>query len=414
MRPDAVLPRHVRACIHSPTCDERWAVWWWRKDDPGKQHRAPYSCGSWRCKVCARWEAAVTFARYMQAVRGVEATQAPGMPHGWVYLVLTLDRDGYYGGKPWKDVNDAFRALGKLSRKVKDRIGRRWGWTTRDIVTVNKKTGKVRVRHVRTIGNRWVETVEVHRSGWPHLNLVMWCPELAAALRLEHAERLEDPEVADAVELARDAWSRREPVPAMVRERARRATLVGGELRDIIEVSGWGRQSTAEVARSIEAVASYGLKLAGMHEAGMGELAKITQAPLNAPQRFKRLRVGLKFFPARYKNADVTGCLFRRQRDSRGDWRIVGMNAPEQPECWLPVKRAYEAERALIDAEEHALSQGRIVDPMRRASIGTSGSTSATRERALQSRDLSALDAMKALPDWQIARAAARARRGAA
>ncbi len=72
------------------------------------------------------------------------------------------------------------------------------------------------LRTVRYLGNRWVSVVEAHRSGWPHVNLYVWCPELAAELRREHAARLEDPEVANAVALRRDAWRNKEPLQPMV------------------------------------------------------------------------------------------------------------------------------------------------------------------------------------------------------
>ncbi len=110
----AVLPRHVKACQHSPIKLERWAVWTWKKDGGPNQTRVPYSCSSWRCDVCRRHEAAVTFARFKQAVQSVEE----GSPSGWCFLVLTLDRDGYFSGKPWTDVNDAYRSVGKMSRKA--------------------------------------------------------------------------------------------------------------------------------------------------------------------------------------------------------------------------------------------------------------------------------------------------------
>lgn len=400
--PAPVRPRHVRACIHSPICEERWFVWWWSKDDPSTQHRVPYECGSWRCQACRRGEAAVTFARIKQAV----ATK-PG--NGWVFLVLTIDREGYFSGQPWSDVNAAYREIGKLTTKTLTRIGRRWGSETRVECGGRSK----QPRTVRTLGKAWVAVVEAHRSGWPHVNLLVWCPELAAQLRWEHEERLEDPEVADAVELARDAWKRGEPVTPATRELARKATLVGGELRDVLLASGWGLQSTAEAARSTDAIAGYVVKLAGNHDSSIGEVAKITQAPLAAPERFRRLRAGKGFLPPRYKNETVTGVLFRRARDARGDWKIVGMNAPETPEAWEPVNAAFAAERALIAAEEHALTQGRVLCPLRRASNGADGKPSETR-RALLSRELSQLDRLKELPAWQLARAAARARRARA
>lgn len=413
IRPAPVIPRHVAACQHSPLECERWFVWTWKRSDPSKQTRVPYSCNSWRCEVCRRHEAAVTFARLREAVmlppdrvlvvpldpRGrvsgeprVETVGKDGPtldPSGWCLLVLTLDREGYYGGRKWTDVNEAYREIGAMTSRVLKRIGREWGPHTR---LEQSGRGK-QLRTVRYLGNRWAAVVEAHRSGWPHLNLLVWCPELAAYLRAEHAARLADPLVADAVELARDAWARKEPVPAAVREQARRATVVGGRLAQLITECGWGLQSTAEAARSIEAVCSYAVKLAGMHDASVGELAKITQCPLNAPVRFRRLRSGKGFLPPRRSNPEVTGCLVRRRRSAEGDWEIQAINAPKDEAMVEPVMRARAAELDIIAEEERILSrQGQLpaMPPLRVAYGGRLEPHRVTSERraALARREL--------------------------
>lgn len=393
--PGAVIPRHVAACQWSEDCRERWFIWLWSRSNPEKQTRIPYSCNSWRCAVCRRHEASVTFARLKQAYEGWPAE--PGVedaatgeiiggrearealdPRGWCMLVLTLDRDGYYSGKPWLDVNAAYAALGQMSRATLSRIGREWGSETREEVRekTSKKTGKktVSIRYVRCVGNSWVAVVEAHRSGWPHMNLMVWCPELAAELERDHNERLEDEEVANAVALARDAWKAKEPVPDAVRAVARRATLVGGRLGEIIAESGWGPESTAERARDIDAVMAYGVKLAGLHDASVGELAKVTQCPMNAPVKFRRLRTGKGFLPPRESNPDVTGVLIKRVRSAEGDWEIKPINAPKD-ECLIePIERARGAELQLIAEEEAILSRnhGRLpaMPPMRIALRG--------------------------------------------
>lgn len=383
--PDSVFPRHVRACQHSLTRAERWFIWTWNKKNPEKQIRIPYNCNSWRCEVCRRHEAAVTFARLKEAQKDLD-------PRGWCMLVLTIDREGYYSGKPWFDVNAAYAALGKMNRAALDRIGRTWGTETRTTVRRNKKTGKTSVRHTRTVGNRWISVVEAHRSGWPHLNLMVWCPPLAEELEREHAQRLEDPEVADAVALARDAWAKKEPVPDWVRERARRATVIGGRLGELLEVSGWGHQSTAERARDIEAVMAYGVKLCGLHDASVGELAKVTQCPMNAPERFRRLRTGKGFLPARKCNPEVTGVLVRRRRSHEGDWEIQAINAPKDEALLAPIERARCSEQQLIDEEERMLSRNRgrlpAMPPMRLAIAGKLEGHRQTSERrsAMQAR----------------------------
>lgn len=377
-----MIPRHVAACQHSPDHSERWFVWTWARSAPATQTRVPYSCNSWRCDVCRRHEAAVTFARITEAT-------APLDPSGWCFLVLTLDREGYYSGKPWADVNEAYRALGKMTTATLKRIGATWGPDTR-------LEGKKRLRTVRKLGNRWVAVVEAHRSGWPHVNLLVWCPELAELLRREHDARLEDPEIADAVHLSRDAWRLKESVPEQVRALARKATVLGGELLELVTACGWGRQSTAEAARSSEAIAGYVVKLAGQHDASAGELAKITQAPLNAPERFRRLRSGKGFLPPRHSDPNVTGCLARRRRAAAGDWELAAINAPKDPAQIEPIACAAEAELQLIAEEEGILSRNRgrlpAMPPLRFAVRGKLSGHRETSERraALQQRELAA------------------------
>lgn len=385
MRPAPVIPRHVSACQHSPEHSERWYVWTWSRTATAVQTRVPYSCNSWRCAVCRRHEAAVTFARIKQATDPLEAS-------GWCFLVLTLDRDGYYGGTPWADVTAAYKALGKMTRATLARIGRNWGPET----ALERSGRSKELRTVRKLGNRWVSVVEAHRSGWPHVNLLVWCPELAELLRQDHAERLEDPEIANAVALARDAWKRREPVPSSVRETARKGALVGGVVLDLATAAGWGRQSTAEAARSSEAIAGYVVKLAGHHDASAGELAKITQAPMAAPERFRRLRSGKGFLPPRYSDPNVTGCLVRRRRAVEGDWQICAINRPKDPAQEEPIERAARAELALIDEEERLLSRrkGKLppMPPLRIAVGGQlqSHQDTSERSRALEQRRLAA------------------------
>lgn len=346
-----VLPRHVRACQHSPSALERWFIYVWSRASSEKKLRVPYCCNSWRCETCRRHEASVSFARIKQAC-------APLDPSGWVFLVLTLDRDGYYGGKPWVSPAAAYDALGKMTRATLDRIGRAWGPDT-------KLEGKKRRRARRTVGNRWFSTVEAHRSGWPHVNLVVWCPELASLLRRDRDQRMADPEVADAVALAQDAWKRREPVPESVRAVARRATLIGDELREITTAAGWGLQSTADARSDIETLIGYTVKLAALHDSAIGEVAKVTQLPMNARERFRRLRSGKGFLPPRHKSANMTGCLVRRVR--RWDttaWNIEQINPPKDPAQLAAIDEVRRAELALIAEERAILSRVKVLPAM--------------------------------------------------
>lgn len=400
--PEAILPRHVRACRHSSDHRERWFVWTWKRSARETKTRVQYSCNSWRCQgECRRHEAAVTFSRIREAVsaKDPETGELLWDPSGWCFVVATIDRDGYFSGRPWLDVNAAYRQLGAMSRKLLERIGREWGPETREEVRTirkGKRAGQTVVRYVPTLGNRWFSVVEAHRSGWPHLNLVFWCPELAALLRREHADRLEDPEIADAVQLARDAWKSREAVPHAVRELARKATVAGGRVSDLLEASGWGRQSTAEAARDLDAVIGYGVKLCGLHDASIGELAKVTQCPMNAPERFRRLRAGKGFLPPRRKDESVTGCLMRRRRSAEGDWELQAINAPKDPAQHEAIAEARAAELALMAEEEQLLSRNRgklpAMPPLRRARFGVLEGHRETseRRRAMQQRELAA------------------------
>lgn len=284
----AILPRHVREC--SSNGSKRWAVWSWLKADPTTKMRTPYKCKSWRChhctvhrnaedcrknpsecRTCARHEAAVTFARIMEAAGPLHAS-------GWCFGVLTLDREGYYSReRPWRDASEAYRDLSAMWRKTAKRW-RRW----------------MIKRGFRPFGNEWIMVIEAHQSGWPHANVLVWSPELAAHLR-EHA--LKRPDNHAAACRCRDC---------------RESVLLFGSLLEHATACKWGKLSTLEPARSPDALAGYVTKLAAHGEATGGELAKITQAPMQAPERFRRLRAGKGFLPKRRKNEEITGTLVRR------------------------------------------------------------------------------------------------------
>jgi hypothetical protein len=316
-----VLPAHVRACQWSQFGHQRWFVWVWKRGAPLVQTRVPYSCGSWRCPVCARHEAAVTFARIQEATSRAQYTA-----DGWLFLVLTLDRDGYFSGRPWLNVTDAYRSLARMCRLLLKRLRRGWGEKC----------------------DAWIAVCEAHRSGWPHVNLMLHAPGLARQIATEQAE------------LASKGAT------------PRQATLLRGELLDHATTVGWGVQSTCEPARDKNAVAGYVVKLAKNHDASVGEVAKITQAPLNAPERFRRLRSARGFLPPRRRNPEVTGALVRRQRSVEGDWEVLRVNPPRDPDQTEPTARAVSQELELIAEEERWLSTARVLPAMPpvRVSVG--------------------------------------------
>lgn len=247
----------------------------------------------------------MTFARIRDAF-------APLEPGGVVFLVLTLDRDGYYSGKPWPNVAAAFRELSRMSNRLLHRLNR-----------------MCRARGWRPIGSRWVSTVEAHRSGWPHVNIVLHCPELA-------------------IELDRDC---REKERKGVSHRGARL-LDGDLLRHALE-SGYGVQSTAERGRDTGALAGYITKLAGEAGALASEVAKLTQLPTNAPVRFRRLRAGKGFLAPRHRNPDVTGTLVRRRRERDGSVLVLPLQ-DVKPELTEQVARCcYREEWIATDELAH-------------------------------------------------------------
>jgi hypothetical protein len=262
-RPPVVLPRYVQRC----GCD---ALYTWEKRDPSRVARRPLLCGSWRhAGACARYSASVAFARMKEAFDKLDAT-------GNVFMVLTLDQNGVYSERRWRDVDEANASLSQQSRNFLKRLRRyakQRGW--------------------RDFGSQWVATVESHRTGWPHMNFVIHCPELAHELAA--------------------SYDRRRAQGASHRS----ASLLEGDLLDIAMGTGWGAQSVAERGRDSNALASYIAKLAGKADATAGELAKLSQSPTAARKGFRRLRAGVGFLPKQRRNEAYTGTLIRRLPDAR-------------------------------------------------------------------------------------------------
>jgi hypothetical protein len=134
---------------------------------------------------------------------------------------------------------------------------------------------------------------------------MIYCPELARELALETEER----ELAgfvgrDRVVLAHAS----EPLGKGIR----------GELGRHVVDCGWGIESTAERCHSAEALSGYLVKLSRKPDETLGEIAKITQLPLGAPFRFRRLRSGKGFLPKVNKNPEYTGALVKRVTDQWG------------------------------------------------------------------------------------------------
>jgi len=293
----AVVPRYVQRC----GCD---ALYTWAKADPSRVSRRPLLCGSWRhAGSCARYSASVAFARMKQAFTPLD-------PTGNVFLVLTLDQNGVYSERRWSGPDEANAELSRQSRNFLKRL-RRYCVT----------------RGWRDFRSQWVAVVESHRTGWPHINFVIHCPELALELEQSRERRL----AAGATK--------------------RNATLLEGELLDIAMSTGWGAQSIGERGRSADALASYIAKIAGNADATMGELAKLSQSPVSARKGFRRLRAGKGFLPPKRVNDDYTGTLIRRLPDAR----LTAYQAVPLVQLRDPVARAVSV--LLLEVEEQRMAR---------------------------------------------------------
>lgn len=233
-------------------------------------------------------------------------------------MVLTLDQRGLYsGGKPrFRDSTDAYLGIGKQSQSFLYRL-RRW----------QKRNGHA------VLGSQWFAVVEQHANGFPHVNLCIYAPELADLLDQEQEGIPLDPA---------DPQAR---------------TLLQGELRAMAIASGWGPRSTAERARDRKALAGYVTKVAGKADATAGEIAKVTQAPVSAPPKFRRLRSGKGFLPPRKGTAEGwTGALIRRQWDNEGGPSVLPLHRAT-PEHAINVAGACYLEEQIWQTEMERIAR---------------------------------------------------------
>ena len=233
------LKQWMHACEHG-----RWHIHL-RHKVTGVEKRVGFKCRSWRhAGECARFVASRDFARIHDAFEREQ-------PENCTYLVLTLDQQ-----------SDAERGLTPLE----------------SYRTVTRRFQTFRQWLVRNYGAAtYVATVEQHRTGWPHLNVVVSCAAFAAAIR---AEKRQDG-----------------TAPGWLKSAAVRA--------------GFGWKAWAEAPRDLEQLAGYMVKLAH-RESLTGEVVKTSQLPIAAPHGTRRLRSSRAFLPAMStKTGEYTGELLK-------------------------------------------------------------------------------------------------------
>lgn len=245
----------------------------------GKEERICWKCRSWRHQGdCARHVARRDFARISEAF-GREK------PSSLVYLVLTFDqdKDESHGMTPIS----AYRSLVRRWQSLKQWLQRQFG----------------------RVG--YVATVEQHRTGWPHLNVVVSCEDFAAAIREEN----------------------------------RKNGIAPGWLKGAAVRAGFGYRAWAEAPRNTDELAGYLVKLAH-RESLMGEVAKLSQLPLASPPGTRRLRSSRAFLPA--------------STSSTGEW------TGELLKFSLELAQNLEAERGRLTAEAWAEAEEWIHKEARR------------------------------------------------
>jgi len=301
-RPHPNSPGYVHACF-----EEKWKLATWQKADPTAITWRPARCYSWRHDgPCALGKAAEDYARIKEALAKHERGAV-------TYGVMTLDPSAWTGAgwESWEGEGSRPRREGAVHDKnaivaAYKALVDRWRIFA---AALKRKVGKF----------EYVATVECHRSGWPHLNVVFVNDQLAGEVKGE-STRLHN-------------WGRK----SRGREVARRV------FGDMLESAGFGKIAFIECASELEAngtdrLAAYIAKLAGSAGAVwdgeargltapagdapagavvhsiegqmVGEIAKLSQAPHIAPNNFRRLRSSKGFLPPKRRDENVTGAMF--------------------------------------------------------------------------------------------------------
>jgi hypothetical protein len=234
------LPKSSRACI-----ENKWHLSITNKKT-GECVCTPFNCKSWRCPKCAPGVAATDFCRIRDALLDCD-------PNELVFLVLTLDQK-------------AEQANGLTAKTSYATIQRRWQTL---IQRIRREYGETKV----------VRTTEQHRTGWPHINVVLKSPGLAASLK----DRIN-----------------------------RGARTVTGDLRDAVVSAGFGPVAWVDRPRDSKAIAGYIVKLAH-RETLVGEVVKLSQLPVMAPFRTRRLNSTPGFLPKKFgSTGEWTGELVKQ------------------------------------------------------------------------------------------------------
>jgi hypothetical protein len=293
--PGPLAARYVQAC-HS----QSWHFATWSRSDAAKPVEwQPMRCCSWRHEgPCQDARAAQDYARIKAALEKHDRANV-------CYLVLTLDPSAWTGsgwagwdGETPERRSDATKDSTAISAAYAA-LGDRWRMFAQ---AFRREVGKF----------QYVSTVESHRSGWPHLNVIIVSEELAKLCQV--------------AEMALTGWEKN----ARGRETARRV------LGKMLQRTGFGPIAFLEAANrkgqnGRDLLASYiaklasstgqpwdgesrglfaGEKVSSIDGQVIAEIAKHSQAPHRAGDHFRRLRSSKGFLPAIERDPDRTGGIF--------------------------------------------------------------------------------------------------------
>lgn len=221
--------RYIEACQNGE--------WHLELSDPSAPEkppfRVPFRCRSWRHKgKCSWWKGSQDFARSRELIEAESQ---------WTYIVLTLDPKEFVS--QWQ----AYRKIVFLWSKLRKRMVRQFGRM------------------------KYLQTLEAHRSGWPHLNVIIYNSRLFALAKTSWR-------------VFRRGWLEKHAVDC------------GFGCRTWIEPV-WGKSGE---------IAGYLTKLS---RELTGTNVK-DQTPYNAPRNFRRLRASAHCLPPVYKTG-LTGRLLQ-------------------------------------------------------------------------------------------------------
>lgn len=249
-RPKPYIPKSCSACEAEAIHLEMW-----KRSDPLSRSRAPFKCRSWRHSgACARFVTQRDYARLREALKRRHISTM-------TFLVLTYDPR-----TAPKSLDAQFEELQPRWQALERLIKRGFGGAP--------GVGKF----------EYSTYVEGHRSGAPHMNVLIISRQFAQYLRDNPPTESDlDPEASHG------------------------GTRAPRWFRSLAAHAGFGPLCSLRHARSKDAVASYVTKFdsgAVMHPALQGEVTKMSQLPIYAPRRFRRTRSSKGFLPPIHTRSD--------------------------------------------------------------------------------------------------------------